>query len=62
MTMHESERWIVECQDPGDGTGDLIVILPPDFIAQSGSEPGDELNIEVVNGAIVLTRKSTARP
>ncbi|MGY2096082.1 AbrB/MazE/SpoVT family DNA-binding domain-containing protein [Pseudomonas simiae] len=55
--MDESEGWITECQDAEDGTGDLIVTLPPNFIAQTGLEIGDELNIEVVNGAIVITRK-----
>lgn len=51
--MDESERWITECRDAGDGKGDLIVTLPPDYIAQTGLEIGDELNIEVVNCAIV---------
>ncbi|MGV8920805.1 MAG: AbrB/MazE/SpoVT family DNA-binding domain-containing protein, partial [Pseudomonas sp.] len=45
-----------------DRTGDLIVTLPPDFIAKMGLETGDELDMEVVDGAIVLTRKSPAPP
>ncbi|WP_310403141.1 AbrB/MazE/SpoVT family DNA-binding domain-containing protein [Pseudomonas koreensis] len=57
--MDETQCWITECQDAGDGTGDVIVTLPPDFIAQMGLKIGDELNLEVVDGVIVLTQKST---
>lgn len=39
--MDESERWITECRDAGDGKGDLIVTLPPDYIAQTGLEIGE---------------------
>lgn len=57
--MNESGRWITKCEDAGDGTGDVIVTLPPDFIAKLGMKAGDELSVEVVCGAIVLTRKAT---
>ncbi|MBX8603430.1 AbrB/MazE/SpoVT family DNA-binding domain-containing protein [Pseudomonas cichorii] len=59
-TTDESERWITECRDAGDGIGDLIMTLPPDFIAQTGLEIGDELNIGVENCAIVPAEKSDA--
>lgn len=58
--MDESERWITECRDARDRKGDLIVTLPPDFIAQTGLEIGDEVNIGVVNCAIVPAGKSDA--
>lgn len=57
--MDESQRWITECEDAGDGTGDVVVTLPPDLIAKLGLEAGDELDVEVVHGAIVFTRKPT---
>ncbi|MEE4665201.1 AbrB/MazE/SpoVT family DNA-binding domain-containing protein [Pseudomonas alliivorans] len=60
--MDKSEHWLSQCEDAGDGTGDAFVTLPPDFIAQLGLKVGDELNIEVVQGAIVITQKLTQPP
>lgn len=56
--MTEAKSWTALCQDPGDDSGDLIVDLPPDLIASLSLEVGDELTMEVILGAIVLTRKS----
>jgi antitoxin ChpS len=55
--MTDAKRWTAICQDPGDGSGDLIVDLPPDLIANLSLEVGDVLTMEVILGAIVLTRK-----
>lgn len=55
---NDAKRWTAICQDPGDGSGDLIVDLPPDLIASLSLEVGDVLTMEVILGAIVLTRKS----
>ena len=52
--MSESERWIVKCQDTEDGSGDVIVDLPPELLAKMGVGVGDDLTITVADGAIVL--------
>jgi antitoxin ChpS len=53
--MTEAKSWTAICQDPADGSGDVIVDLPPDLIASLGLGVGDVLTIEVIDGAIVLT-------
>jgi antitoxin component of MazEF toxin-antitoxin module len=57
--MTESQRWTVKCQNPADGSGDVIIDLPSDLLASLGLSTGDVLTIEVVDGAIVLTPKSS---
>lgn len=52
--MSESVRTVVKCQDPGDGSGDVIIDLPPDVLAAMNVGLGDSLSIEVTNGVIVL--------
>ncbi|WP_238474212.1 AbrB/MazE/SpoVT family DNA-binding domain-containing protein [Pseudomonas cavernicola] len=42
----ESRSWLVTCQDAGDGSGDLMLILPDEFMAESGWSIGEELNFE----------------
>lgn len=44
------------CQDPGDGSGDVITDLPPDMLAAMGVGIGDLLSIELVDGLIVLKK------
>ncbi len=53
--MKEPVRKIVECLDAGDGTGDLMIQLPPEVVASMKIGPGDSLNIELVHGALVFT-------
>ena len=55
--MSEPERWTVKCQDTADGTGYVIVDLPSELLATLGLSLGDELTIEVLDGAIVLKPK-----
>jgi hypothetical protein len=55
--MSEPERWTVKCQHTADGTGDVIVDLPPELLVTLGLSLGDELTIEVLDGAIVLKPK-----
>lgn len=55
--MSERERWTVKCQDTADGSGDVMVDLPPELLATLGLSIGDELTIEVLNGALVLKPK-----
>ena len=57
--MTEAQRWTVKCQDPADGSGDVIVDLPPELLASLGLNIGDVLAVEVIDGAIVLTAKSS---
>lgn len=52
--MSESQRWIVKCQDPGDGSGDVIVDLPPDLLNELGLSEGDILLIEKIDDSLVL--------
>lgn len=57
--MTEAQSWEVKCEDPADGSGDVIIELPPDLLASFGLSIGDVLTIEVIDGAIVLTPKSS---
>jgi antitoxin ChpS len=57
--MSESKRWTSLCQDPGDGSGDLIVDLPPELLEEMGLATGDELDIEVADGLIILSPKKS---
>ena len=52
--MDDSVRRTVICQDPGDGSGDVIIDLPPDVLAELNVGLGDLLTIERVDGSIVL--------
>nr|WP_133777112.1 AbrB/MazE/SpoVT family DNA-binding domain-containing protein [Pseudomonas graminis] len=52
--MTQSVRTIVKCQDPDDGSGDVIIDLPPDILAAINVGLGDSLSIELVHGTIVL--------
>lgn len=52
--MSDGERWIVKCQDPADGSGDIMVDLPEEILAKFGLDIGDLLTIEIGDGAIVL--------
>ena len=56
-TISEPKRWTVKCQDTADGTGDVIVDLPSELLVTLGLNLGDELTIEVLDGAIVLKPK-----
>lgn len=57
--MSKSKRWTSICQDPGDGSGDLIVDLPPELLDEMGLATGDELDIEVADGVINLSPKTS---
>ncbi|QXH74799.1 DUF2384 domain-containing protein [Pseudomonas atacamensis] len=63
--MIEKKCWVVESIDAGDGSGDMIINLPPELLAQTGLGIGDELSIKIENGSIVLrpvARSSAFRP
>ncbi|WP_369987102.1 AbrB/MazE/SpoVT family DNA-binding domain-containing protein [Pseudomonas xanthosomatis] len=62
--MNESMRTTVKCQDPGDGSGDVIIDLPDDILECLGLKTGDFLSIESIGGIIVLKpiRDSDGQP
>lgn len=53
--MNETERWIVKSQKTEDGTGDIIIDLPQELLDQMGLGVGDDLELTVANGTLVLT-------
>ena len=55
-----SERWIVKCQNTEDGTGDIIIDLPPELLDQMGLGVGDHLELTIANGTLVLTPMNSA--
>jgi antitoxin ChpS len=55
--MCDSERWTVKCQGTADGSGDVIVELPLELLAKMGLALGDDLEVEVLDDAIVLKPK-----
>lgn len=55
--MATSESWRVVCQDPGDGSGDVIVELPQALLEKLGWGLGDELIIEGDTEGISLKLK-----
>ncbi|MEE1916497.1 AbrB/MazE/SpoVT family DNA-binding domain-containing protein [Pseudomonas asiatica] len=52
--MTDSLQAIVKCQDPGDGSGDVIIDLPSEILAAMNISLGDLLTVEMVNGSILL--------
>lgn len=52
--MDQAKRFTAVCQDPGDGSGDVIVDLPPGVLAKMGIGVGDQLSFELVDGVIVM--------
>lgn len=60
--MDKREVWTVRCEDPNDGTGDIIVNLPHELLNQMGLVIGDRLLITVVNGSIELRPVAESSP
>lgn len=60
--MADTDKWTVSCLDPNDGSEDLIIKLPNELLSQMALVIGDQLNIEVVGGSIVLTRADEPAP
>lgn len=52
--MDDSVQTTVKCQDPGDGSGDVIIDLPSDVLAAMNIGLGDLLTIEQIGGSILL--------
>ncbi|WP_315974725.1 AbrB/MazE/SpoVT family DNA-binding domain-containing protein [Pseudomonas sp. 7P_10.2_Bac1] len=49
-------------QMAADGSGDFIVDLPPELLAQMGLGLGDLLTVEMVDGAIALKPETYTSP
>lgn len=60
--MNESVRTTVKCQDPGDGSGDVIIDIPDGILECMGLNIGDFLTIELIGGSIVLKPIRDAAP
>jgi hypothetical protein len=58
--MGTPDSWRVVCQDPGDGSGDVIVEFPSELLEKLGWALGDELAIEKVEEGISLKLKQRA--
>ena len=56
----KSDSWRVVCQDPGDGSGDVIVELPSELLERLGWTLGNDLPIEKREEGITLTLKQRA--
>ncbi len=54
--MNRKVLTTAKCQDPGDGSGDVIIDLPPETLAAMGVGIGDSLSAELVDGLIVLKK------
>lgn len=52
--MSDSLQTTVICQDPADGSKDVIIDLPPEVLAATNVGLGDSLSIELIDGSIVL--------
>lgn len=52
--------WRVACQDPDDGSGDVIVELPSELLEKLGWTLGDVLAIGMVEECISLKLKLRA--
>ncbi|MNJ27091.1 hypothetical protein D3C77_215870 [compost metagenome] len=60
--MSQVKSKIVECEDPKDGSGELIVVIPPEVLAELGLGVGDRLSLEMLDGKIVLKPVCDTKP
>ncbi|MES2014058.1 MAG: AbrB/MazE/SpoVT family DNA-binding domain-containing protein [Pseudomonadota bacterium] len=52
--MSKSKTWKVHLIDTGDGTGDAIIELPDDLLAETGWAIGDVIDVEPGDGCVFL--------
>ncbi|MFJ5300033.1 AbrB/MazE/SpoVT family DNA-binding domain-containing protein [Pseudomonas sp. NPDC088368] len=52
--LKPAEQIIFRCQDPGDGSGDLMIEIPQVVLDTMGVGVGDELTIEAEGDVITL--------
>ncbi|NQD75315.1 AbrB/MazE/SpoVT family DNA-binding domain-containing protein [Pseudomonas sp. B21-023] len=62
--MKDFVQTTVKCQDPGDGSADVIIELSDDVLERMGLQIADSLTIELIGGIIVLkpVRGADAQP
>ncbi|MEB0024754.1 AbrB/MazE/SpoVT family DNA-binding domain-containing protein [Pseudomonas sp. MH9.2] len=58
MHVTEKRKWQTSCVDVADGSGDLLVEIPPDLLQEQGWEMGQEFDLQLIEGAIILTPKT----
>ena len=58
MLVTEKRNWQTTCVDAADGSGDLLVEIPPDLLQEQGWEMGQEFDLQLIEGAIILTPKT----
>ena len=52
--------WHTVCQDAGDGSGDLVIELPEDLLADLGWKTGDTLSFDIkADRSIVLSKAAS---
>lgn len=49
--------WIIEAKETNDGTGDLIIDIPPVLLQDLGWNEGTLLNMEIIDGKIRLKKQ-----
>ena len=47
--------WFSIVEDAEDGSGDALIVLPQELLAQQGWKADDEFTLAIENGSIVLT-------
>jgi len=60
LRVKKQRRWTSFCHDAENGSGDLVIDLPTDLLAELGWEIGDKLIIAVENGVGFIQRAPKA--
>lgn len=53
-----SRKWSTVCFDAGDGSGDLIIELPPELLSAMGLSVGDTLHFDIQPDQTILLSKT----
>lgn len=53
-----NKKYIIELTDSGDGSGDGILQLPPDFCLEEDWREGDDIHLSVGVGTILVKNLS----
>jgi hypothetical protein len=53
MKTYKAEDLFSDIQDDPDN---VLLTFPPEVIADTGWQPGDTLNIEIINGCMHITK------
>ena len=58
MLVTEKRHWQTTCVDAADGSGDLLVEIPSEVLLEQGWEVGQEFDLQLIDGAVILTPKA----